>query len=230
MQLAVFDLDHTLLDGDSDVLWCNFLMDQGLLDRASFEPRNQAMERDYRAGTVSTQDFCNFYVGTLAGRSPAEWQPWRERFWRTCVQPKLHIHARALLAQCRAAGCTLVMSTATNRFITELTAAGLGVEHLIATECEREPGQPGRFTGRTLGAPNMRAGKIDRLQAWLAERGQSLDDTDCSFYSDSMNDLPLLERVHEPVVTNGEPRLLAVAAERGWRTIRLDGSGPAPGR
>ena len=219
MRLAVFDLDHTLLDGDSDVLWCNFLMDEGLLERSRFAPLNEAMERDYRAGTVSTQDFCNFYVGTLAGRTAAEWQPWRERFWRERVQPRLHAGTPALLQRHRDQGDTLVLSTATNRFITELTAAGLGVEHLIATECACAA--DGRFTGHTDGAPNMRAGKIDRLQAWLAPRGLSLADADCAFYSDSMNDLPLLERVRTPVVTNGEARLLAVAAERGWRTLSL---------
>ncbi len=219
MRLAVFDLDHTLLDGDSDVLWCNFLMDEGLLERSRFAPLNEAMERDYRAGTVSTQDFCNFYVGTLAGRSATEWQPWRERFWRERIQPNLYPGTPALLAQHRDRGDTLVLSTATNRFITELTAAGLGVEHLIATECACAA--DGRFTGHTDGAPNMRAGKIDRLQAWLAPHGLSLADADCAFYSDSMNDLPLLERVRTPVVTNGEARLLAVAAERGWRTLSL---------
>jgi HAD superfamily hydrolase (TIGR01490 family) len=217
--LAVFDLDHTLLDGDSDVLWCAFLMDEGLLDRATFEPRNQAMERDYKAGTVSTAEFCNFYVGTLAGRSPADWQPWRERFWRERVQPNLYPGTAALLRRHRDAGHTLVMSTATNRFITELTAAGLGVQHLIATECALDA--QGRFSGHTDGEPNMRGGKVARLQAWLAARGQALAGADCSFYSDSMNDLPLLEQVREPVVTNGDARLLAIAASRGWRTISL---------
>lgn len=218
-RFAVFDLDHTLLDGDSDVFWCRFLMDEGLLDRATFEPRNQAMERDYKAGTVSTQDFCNFYVGTLAGRTPAEWEPWRQRFWRERIQPALCPGTAALLQQHRDQGDTLVMSTATNRFITELTAQGLGIEHLIATECEL--GADGRFTGRTQGAPNMRAGKIDRLQAWLAARGLALEDCACSFYSDSMNDLPLLERVHHPVAVNPDTRLAAIAAERGWPTLQL---------
>ena len=96
-RLAVFDLDHTLLDGDSDVLWCNFLMDEGLLERSRFAPLNEAMERNYRTGTVSTQDFCNFYVGTLAGRSATEWQPWRERFWRERIQPNLYPGTPALL-------------------------------------------------------------------------------------------------------------------------------------
>ena len=218
-RFAVFDLDHTLLDGDSDVFWCRFLMDEGLLDRALFEPRNEAMETGYKAGTVSTQEFCNFYVGTLAGRTPDQWQAWRERFWRERIQPSMYPGTAALLQQHRDQGDTLVMSTATNRFITELTAQGLGVEHLIATECEL--GADGRFTGRTQGPPNMRAGKIDRLQAWLAARGQTLQDSECSFYSDSMNDLPLLERVREPVVTNGDERLRAVASQRGWRTLSL---------
>ena len=218
-RFAVFDLDHTLLDGDSDVFWCRFLMDEGLLDRALFEPRNEAMETGYKAGTVSTQEFCNFYVGTLAGRTPDQWQAWRERFWRERIQPSMYPGTAALLQQHRDQGDTLVMSTATNRFITELTAQGLGVEHLIATECEL--GADGRFTGHTQGPPNMRAGKIDRLQAWLAARGQTLQDSECSFYSDSMNDLPLLERVREPVVTNGDERLRAVASQRGWRTLSL---------
>ena len=218
-RFAVFDLDHTLLDGDSDVFWCRFLMDEGLLDRALFEPRNEAMETGYKAGTVSTQEFCNFYVGTLAGRTPDQWQAWRVRFWRERIQPSMYPGTAALLQQHRDQGDTLVMSTATNRFITELTAQGLGVEHLIATECEL--GADGRFTGHTQGPPNMRAGKIDRLQAWLAARGQTLQDSECSFYSDSMNDLPLLERVREPVVTNGDERLRAVASQRGWRTLSL---------
>ena len=218
-RFAVFDLDHTLLDGDSDVFWCRFLMDEGLLDRALFEPRNEAMETGYKAGTVSTQEFCNFYVGTLAGRTPDQWQAWRERFWRERIQPSMYPGTAALLQQHRDQGDTLVMSTASNRFITELTAQGLGVEHLIATECEL--GADGRFTGHTQGPPNMRAGKIDRLQAWLAARGQTLQDSECSFYSDSMNDLPLLERVREPVVTNGDERLRAVALQRGWRTLSL---------
>lgn len=220
-RLAVFDLDHTLLDGDSDQLWCDFLMDEGLLDRARFEPRNAEMERGYRAGTVSVQDFCDFYVGTLAGRSAAQWQPLRLRFWRERVQPRLHRGTAALLQRHRDAGDTLVMSTATNRCITELTAAGLGMPHLIATECELDG--EGRFTGRTLGRPNMRDGKVERLATWLAGHGQSIDSVHASFYSDSMNDLPLLERVHDPVVTNGDERLLALAAQRGWRTLSLRG-------
>lgn len=218
-RLAVFDLDHTLLDGDSDVLWCAFLMDEGRLDRADFAPRNAEMERGYRAGTVSVQAFCDFYVGTLAGLTPQQLEPLRQRFWTERVQPHLHVGTAALLERHRERGDLMVLSTATNRCITELTATGLGFEHLIATECELDAA--GRYNGRTQGRPNMREGKVERLCAWLADRGLGLDGVDASFYSDSMNDLPLLERVRDPVVTHGEERLLAIAAERGWRLLDL---------
>jgi HAD superfamily hydrolase (TIGR01490 family) len=218
-RLAIFDLDHTLIDGDSDQLWCEFLMDEGLLDRAAFGVRNRALEQAYRDGSVDVQAFCDFYIGTLAGRSAAEWQPLRGRFWRERVQPRIFPGTAALLQRHRAHGDLLLLSTATNRFLTEPTAAALGFDHLLATECETDAG--GRFTGRTAGPPNMRAGKVARLHAWLGARGLSLATLHSSFYSDSMNDLPLLEAVTEPVVTNGDARLLAVAAARGWRVISL---------
>lgn len=220
-RLAIFDLDHTLIDGDSDQLWCEFLMDEGLLDRVAFAARNREMERAYRAGTVDMQAFCDFYVGTLAGRSAADWQPLRRRFWHERVRPCIYPGTAALLRRHRERGDLLLLSTATNRYLTELTAAALGFRHLIATECE--VGADGRFSGRTTGALNMRAGKVDRLHAWLAAQGLSLAALDSCFYSDSMNDLPLLEQVTEPVVTNGDERLRALAAARGWRTISLAG-------
>mgnify|MGYP000865332638 CR=1 FL=1 len=168
-RLTLFDLDHTLLEGDSDVLWCEFLMQRGVLERAAFAPRNAAMERDYRAGTVSPEAFSSFYVSTLAGRSPAAWQPEREAFLRTVIAPRLGHAARALVHDRRQDCALVVLTTATNRFITELTAAELGVEHLLATECEVGP--DGSFTGRLLGEPNMREGKVKRLHAWLSARG-----------------------------------------------------------
>lgn len=217
--LALFDLDHTLIDGDSDQLWCDFLMDEGLLPRADFAARNAQMDADYRAGTVSVQAFSAFYVGTLAGRTPAQWQPWQQRFWHERVHPRVCPGTAALLQAHRQAGDVLVMSTATNRFITTLTAQGLGFKHLIATECEQ--GADGVFTGRPEGVLNMRDGKVQRLHIWLAERGWALDQVHTTFYSDSMNDRPLLEAVNRPVVTNGDARLRALAAERGWATLDL---------
>jgi HAD superfamily hydrolase (TIGR01490 family) len=228
--LALFDLDHTLLDGDSDVLWCDFLMDRGVLDRAVSEPRNLAMARDYQAGMVSPQDFCEFYVGTLAGRTRAEWQPLREAFLAEAVRPRLVAEGLACLERHRAAGHVLVLTTATNRYITELTARALGIEHLIATECEL--GADGRFTGRVSETLNMREGKVVRLHDWLAERGQCLDDRHSVFYSDSINDLPLLSAVREAVVVDADARLEAEAVRRGWALQRWRGqlsqSGPAP--
>ena len=218
-QLALFDLDHTLLNGDSDVLWCDFLMDQGLLDRASFAQRNAAMERDYQAGTVSTQAFSEFYISTLRGRTTASWQPWREAFLRDVVAPRIGSAARALVRQRQADGALLVLTTATNRFITELTAADLQIEHLIATDCEMTA--DGLFTGQVVGTPNMREGKVSRLHTWLAARGQCLADFESWAYSDSSNDLPLLNAVQHAVAVHPDSRLAATAAQKGWPALRL---------
>ena len=219
LPLTLFDLDHTLLDGDSDVLWCEFLIQCGELDRAQFEPRNQRMERDYKAGTVSPQAFCEFYVSTLAGRSRQQWEPLRREFLEQVIAPRIGHAAQGLVERHRGAGDLVVMTTATNRVITELTAAHLGLPHLIATECE--VGADGRFTGRTSGTLNMRDGKVTRLHEWLA--AQRIDARDCetTFYSDSINDLPLLLAVRKPVAVNPDMRLAAVAAERGWPVLSL---------
>ena len=218
-RLALFDLDHTLLAGDSDVLWCEFLMTEGVLDRASFEPRNAAMARDYQAGTVSVQVFCAFYVGTLAGRSVTQWEPLRHRFLNEVIAPRLPQAAHALVQRHREAGDLLVLTTATNRVITELTAAHLGIEHLIATDCSTDAN--GLLDGGIQGTPNMRDGKVVRLQAWLAARGPQLADFESTFYSDSTNDLPLLAAVDHPVVVDADPRLAAEAARRGWPALSL---------
>lgn len=222
-RLTLFDLDHTLLEGDSDVLWCEFLMCEGVLDRATFEPANAAMERDYRAGSVGAAAFCAFYVGTLAGRTPAQWQPLRERFLHARVAPRLGRAARALVHERLAAGDLVVLTTATNRFITELTAAELGIVHLIATECE--VGADGRFSGRTAGVLNMREGKVERLRAWLAARGAQLQAFESWAYSDSRNDLPLLQAVEHAVAVHPDDTLAAAAAARGWPVLRLHGAG-----
>lgn len=218
-RLALFDLDHTLLSGDSDVLWCEFLMQHGLLPRAEFEARNAHMAERYREGSVTPAEFCEFYVSTLAGRTPAEWQPWRERFLNDVVVPLIPRSALELLGSHREQGDLLVLTTATNRFITEPTAAHLGLSHLIATDAEL---LGGRFSGSVEGTLNMREGKVTRLRAWLADQGlpPSLLGDAC-FYSDSANDLPLLRLVREPVAVDPDERLLAEATAAGWPVLRL---------
>jgi len=218
VKLALFDLDHTLLSGDSDVLWCDYLMDAGLLDRASFAPRNAQMEADYKAGTVDTADFANFYVSTLAGRTRSDLELVRREFLRREVLPRIPRSARDLVDAHQRAGDLVVMTTATNRYITELTAANFGIENLIATEVETDQD---RFTGRTRDLPNMREGKVTRLVAWLAARGGTLDDYHSTAYSDSINDLPLLRAVNRAVAVDPDERLEAVARDSGWPVLRL---------
>ena len=217
-RLALFDLDHTLLSGDSDVLWCDFLIARGLLDRESFGARNADMEARYKAGTVGAEEFAGFYVGTLEGHSPESLATLRAEFLREAIVPRIPAGAMALVRGHCEAGDLCVMTTATNRFITELTAAHFGIDHLIATETQIENG---RFTGRPEGTLNMRAGKVARLHAWLAGRGANLAGFASTAYSDSINDLPLLEAVDEPVAVDPDARLLGIAEARGWRLLHL---------
>ena len=216
--ITFFDLDHTLLSGDSDVLWCDFLIAQGLLDAADFGAQNADMDARYRAGTVGLDEFANFYVGTLAGRSPQDWQPLRQRFLQDVIVPRIPPSALALVQQHQAAGDLVVMTTATNRFITELTAEYIGIAHLIATE---PLVANGIFTGGTTGTLNMREGKVTRLNAWLQAREQTLDQFDSSAYSDSINDLPLLSAVQRPVAVDPDARLRAHSLRHGWQILEL---------
>jgi HAD superfamily hydrolase (TIGR01490 family) len=216
--LTLFDLDHTLLSGDSDVLWCEFLMDQGLLAREAFAARNADMAARYRAGSVGMQEFTDFYVGTLARKSPAQWDPLRREFLATQVIPRIPGAAAQLVKQHLGAGDLVLLTTATNRFITELTARHFAIEHLLATEPELVDGV---FTCRACGTLNMRQGKVARLNEWLAARGQALDAFHSKAYSDSINDLPLLEAVNEPCCVDPDRRLALVAQERGWPVLRI---------
>jgi HAD superfamily hydrolase (TIGR01490 family) len=219
LPLTLFDLDHTLLDGDTDILWCDFLLQRGAIDRAQFEGRNKVLEREYQAGTVSPHVFSEFYVSTLAGHTRATWEPVRREFLDSVIAPRIGRAAHELVARHRSAGEMVVLTTATNRFLAELTAAHLGMPHLIATECEIGVG--GHFTGRIAGLLNMRDGKVTRLHEWLTLQRMDLRDCESTFYSDSINDLPLLSAVRHPVAVNPDLRLAAVAAERGWPVLQL---------
>ena len=217
-QLTLFDLDHTLLAGDSDVLWCEFLMARGVLDRAGFGPRNAQMEAGYRAGTVSAQHFAGFYVGTLEGRMPGELEPLRRDFLAREIIPRIPTAATQLVQRHLREDDLVVLTTATNRFITELTSHHLAIPDLIATEVEVANG---RFTGRTQGMLNMREGKVLRLKQWAQQHGLVMDEWRTTAYSDSINDLPLLEFVDEPVAVDPDAQLAAIALSRGWPVLHL---------
>jgi len=218
MQLALFDLDHTLLSGDSDQLWCNFLIDQALLD-AGFRTHTEAISSRYSAGTIAPPEYSDFFASVLTGQSVESLRPLRERFLGEVIRPLIPADARALLQRHREAGDTLVLTTATNRIVSELTAGDLGVDHYLCTELESADG---RFTGRAAGVPNMGTGKLQRLRDWLAGHGRPEELLKrATFYSDSINDLALLSVVGRPIVVDPDPRLELAARRKGWRVIRF---------
>lgn len=213
-----FDLDHTLLDGDSDVLWIEFLLAEGWSTNPTLGEQNKEVARRYKAATIDPQEFTDFYVGTLVGRSPEAWEPIRQHFYDSLIAPKVSAAAKAIVAQHQSAGHTVVLTSATNTFLTELTAKGLGISHLLGSVPERVDGQ---FTGTTTGTLNMRAGKVVRIKAWLADQGLRLEDLNSYAYSDSMNDLPLLEAVNHAVVVHPDAQLASIAQQRGWPSLSL---------
>ena len=218
-RLALFDLDNTLLSGDTDQLWCRFLIDEGVLAAAAFETASRDVTERYARAAISANEYCAFYAGTLAGRTAAQWRPLRDRFVSTVIAPRIPVAAQALVAGHREAADRLVLTTATNRFLTEPIAALLGIEALIASELEVEGGG---FTGRNHGVLNMREGKVERLRAWLGSKsGATRSLAAATFYSDSINDLPLLSAVGRPVAVDPDDRLLAEARARGWQVVTL---------
>lgn len=216
MSLAIFDLDNTLLGGDSDYLWGQFLVEQGLVDGEHYECENQQFYQAYEAGTLDIYAYQAFMLRPLAGRPQAELRAWRERFMAEKIQPILLPKAEELLNQHRAAGDILLIITATNRFITAPIAERLGVSHLLATEPEMVDD---RYTGRTVGIPCFQQGKVERLNRWLTDQGVNLADS--WFYSDSHNDLPLLNQVTHPVAVDPDPTLARHAQQQGWPIISL---------
>ncbi|MEE1921672.1 HAD family hydrolase [Pseudomonas sp. 148P] len=216
MRLALFDLDNTLLGGDSDHAWGDYLCARGILDPVEYQNRNDAFYQDYLAGKLDLQAYLNFSLEILATTEMAQLDEWHGDFMRDCVEPIILPKALALLKKHRDAGDKLVIITATNRFITGPIAKRLEVETLLATECELVDG---RYTGRSIDVPCFREGKVTRLKRWLEENGLNLEGS--YFYSDSMNDLPLLEQVDNPVAVDPDPNLRAEAEKRGWPVISL---------
>jgi HAD superfamily hydrolase (TIGR01490 family) len=220
MNLALFDLDGTLLPTDSDHAFGEFLIDLGWADAATHRARNDAFYADYLAGRLDMAAYVDFATSPWRQRSAEELARATARFLAEVVQPALHPQALALVEQHRRAGDRLAVVTATNEFVTRPIAALFGVEALIATELAHDPS--GRVTGAIRGTAAFREGKISRVTAWLAAQGLSLGDFErCTFYSDSTNDLPLLEHVSHPVATNPGPALERIAQERGWPILRL---------
>ena len=219
MNLALFDLDNTLLSGDSDFEWSQFLVEQGVLDRELFEAKNIAFYEQYKAGTLNIVEFLDFQLKPLAHHARKVLDEWHEEFMRNKVRPMMGAKARDLVRRHQAAGDMCVIVTATNSFVTAPIAREFGVEHLIATEPEQINGE---FTGRVAGVPSFREGKVVRMENWLEERDWNWGSFVTSwFYSDSLNDLPLLSKVQQPVAVDPDPTLRAYAEEQGWTVISL---------
>lgn len=217
--LALFDLDHTLLPIDSDYSWGEFTQQIGWTDPVEFKRRNDDFYAHYVAGTLDVHDYVRFAVEALRVRGAAAYEEAHARFMREWIAPNLHPAALELVRGHQQRGDAVAIVTATNELVTRPIAQAFGVPELIAVELERDGG--GWITGEIAGVPSMREGKVVRVTQWLAARGLDWLDVETTFYSDSMNDLPLLERVDHPVATNPDPRLRTLALERGWRILDL---------
>ena len=215
-KLALFDLDNTLLDGDSDYEWAQFLIEEGVLHAGDYDAKNDWFYERYKDGTLDIHEFLDFQLAPIARRPRAQLDAWHRQFMQRRIRPIILPGAAELIERHR--GDLTAIVTATNRFITAPIAAELGVEHLLATDIEEHEGV---FTGKPRGTPTFREGKIRRVDEWLAERGTRLADYESWFYSDSLNDLPLLERVDHPVAVDPDATLRAKAKERGWDIISL---------
>ena len=219
MHLALFDLDHTLLDGDSDFEWAQFLISKGVLDREVQEARNQAFYEHYKAGTLDIFEFLDFQLAPLARHDRAELDAWHREFMTDWVAPMIGEAARALVRKHLDAKDLVAVVTATNSFVTGPIVRAFGIEHLIATIPAQENG---RFTGKARGTPAFKDGKVERVDAWLETLGLHLGGFERSwFYSDSLNDLPLLGRVTDPVAVDPDATLRAHAERAGWPIISL---------
>jgi HAD superfamily hydrolase (TIGR01490 family) len=217
--LALFDLDNTLLDGDSDYEWGQFLVDRGVLARDEYEAQNRAYYEQYVAGTLDIHEFLGFALRPLAEHEPADLRRWHGEFMAERIRPMIGAKARALVRQHQDAGDLCAIITATNSFVTGPIAREFGIEHLIATDPEERNGE---FTGRASGVPSFREGKVQRVESWLAEHGLSWASfSETWFYSDSLNDLPLLSKVTHPVAVDPDETLKETALEKDWLIISL---------
>lgn len=224
-RVAWFDLDHTLLPIDSDVSWGEFTTRIGWTDADEFARRNQAFYEDYKAGRLDIRDYVRFATDAIRQRGESASLAARARFMREVIAPHIRPEALGLVEQHRRAGDWLVIITATNEFVTRPIADAFGVADLIAVELERDAS--GWISGEIRGVPSAREGKVHRAADWLRARGLDFDRVDSVFYTDSINDQALLERVRRPVATNPDERLRALAQTRGWPVLELFAREPA---
>jgi len=220
MKLALFDLDHTLIPIDSDYQWGVFTTARGWNDPAEFSHRNDAFYAQYKAGTMDIHEYIRFATHALCQHGAIKAEATHALFMREVVQKVIKPEALELVRQHQAAGDVVIIITATNEFVTRSIAQAFGVAELMAVNLARDP-QSGWFTGEIAGTPSFREGKVTRVQEWLAQRQLGWDDVESTFYSDSINDLPLLAQVNHPVATNPDDRLRAIAQARGWRILDL---------
>lgn len=219
MRLALFDLDHTLLPVDSADGWSHFLVRAGGLDVAEFGARIEHFAATYRAGTFDTEAYLTFQFGLLARFPRRQLEHWRTEYLRARVLPHIRGEALALIDEHRAAGDELALVTGTHSFVTAPIATAFGLPHLLAVQPATD--ERGEFTGGYAGTHTYGEGKVRAVEQFLAARGLGWDSAETVFYSDSINDLPLLARVTTPVATNPDPRLRKVAGERGWKVLEL---------
>lgn len=219
-RLALFDLDHTLIPLDSDYEWGEFTIARGWVDPVDFKQRNDDFYAQYQAGQLDVQAYVRFATAAICARGPEQAAAAHADFMRDVIGPALRPQALDLVRQHQAAGDQVIIITATNEFVTRPIAQALGVRELIAVELERDA-RTDWYTGAIRGVPSFRDGKVTRLMQWLAQQGLDWDRVHTTFYSDSMNDLPLLEKATVPIATNPDARLRALATERQWRILDL---------
>ena len=219
MKLALFDLDHTLLPLDSDHSWGVFTTDMGWTDPVVFGQRNDEFYAHYQAGTLDIHDYVRFATRSARERGAVEAAQAHARYMDEVIRPRITPEALALVRSHQQAGDAVMIVTATNEFVTRPISQAFGVNELIAVDLERDAS--GWITGEIRGTPSFREGKVTRVADWLAQKGLDWGDVEMTFYSDSINDLPLLEKAHHPVATNPDARLRQLATERGWRILDL---------
>ena len=218
-RVTFFDLDHTLIPTDSDYEWGQFTIELGWSDPVEFKRQNDAFFAQYRAGTLDIHVYARFATQAIRQQGAIKSGAARAQFMDLVIGKSIRKEALDLVELHRDAGDELVIVTATNEFVTRPIADAFGVGELVAVELEKNAA--GELTGAIAGTPSFREGKVVRVEAWLAARGLDWASTETTFYSDSMNDLPLLETVTHPVATNPDERLRALAQQRGWRILDL---------